>query len=74
MKTIRQHIQEFPNPYRAQAMINSRKEYLETKEANPLSALAGAFDWVKTPEGLDYWLEFAGSLLSHLRNIDHKVN
>lgn len=56
MKTIRQHLETLPEPFRREAL-----ESLETRGNNKIEtlddALKSAFTWVKTPQGHEYWSE-----------------
>lgn len=57
MKTIRQWLEELPEPYRTQALENIRvKEVLGLPELSFEVALRSAFTWDATPQGYDYWL------------------
>ena len=56
MKTIRQWLEELPDPYRTQALENIRvKEVLDLPELSFSVALRSAFTWDATPQGYDYW-------------------
>jgi hypothetical protein len=59
-KTIKKWYEEFPEPYRTQALANVK--YPEVKWSTPLDALAGGFDWYYSPEGAKYWIEFSNIL------------
>ncbi len=58
MKTILEHLEELPEPYRSQAIINALNKEVENQQ----DALWVAFTWHKTPEGYDYWKTFYNSL------------
>lgn len=54
MKTIKQWLEELPEPYRTQALENYERKQM----SHSLSlALASAFHWHYTPEGWNYWFE-----------------
>lgn len=60
-KTIKEWLEELPEPYRTQALNNMEVDepYSGDEEtANLSKALHSAFLWDKTREGLDYWLNF----------------
>lgn len=53
MKSIEQHLNELPEPYRTKAL-----KYMEPKVVQTQStAIDYAFDWNKTEEGFHYWEE-----------------
>ena len=62
MKTIKQWLEELPEPYRTQALENYDENYLnkiiEIKDC--LDALRFAFDWSNTSQGFNYWQSFYG--------------
>lgn len=77
LKTIRDFINEFPEPFKTQALDNVKncqaKATEETPEEilnsvpalfgqNPFSALIAAFIWGISPEGSEYWVKFASTL------------
>ncbi len=55
-KTIKEWLEELPEPYRTQALLNienrSRKNLIMSSLKN---ALNFAFDWDNSKEGFDYW-------------------
>lgn len=61
MKTIREHLNELPEPYRTEALENyngsSKKKHKEVQVA-----LALAFVWMDTKQGYNYWNDFTESL------------
>ena len=59
MKTIREHLESLPEPYRTQALENMRPEKaLVFPSMNCRGeALTLAFDWERSPEGYLYWEE-----------------
>ncbi len=64
-KTIREWLEELPEPYRAKALSNFAKEEKDRQENTASSlgiALAGAFAWGKTSEGWEYWNDLCNSL------------
>jgi hypothetical protein len=62
-KTLRQWFDMFPEPYRKQAIENTieleGKERLEETDKNAVEAINGGFVWKQSPQGHDYWSEFA---------------
>lgn len=60
-KTIKQWLEELPEPYRSKALKNHAEkpiEYLaDTKTSDLGGAIANAFAWGGTAEGYDYWRE-----------------
>lgn len=55
MKTIREWLEELPEPYRSQALENMDIEDADIEHDNFERALCGAFLWMDSPEGWDYW-------------------
>lgn len=55
MKTIEQHLQTLPEPYRTLALKNADKEDLDKEYETLPEALKDAFHWNKAPEGGDFW-------------------
>ena len=58
--TIREHLEDFPEPYKTQALKNTKKIILKDKMSvqNRELALSMAFVWEDSPEGLEYWSDF----------------
>jgi len=62
-KTIREHFESFPEPYRTQALNNRSKfQGRPRKVSLPSTALWQAFDWGRSNEGLAYWDTFCRKL------------
>lgn len=72
-KTLREYFEEFPEPYRTQAINNTKAQrtkgypndeyFLKFDRArNAKEALAGAFYFEVTPEGKEYWDDFKRTL------------
>lgn len=66
MKTIKEWLEELPEPYRSEAIENMESEvdrYTGDRIENCLrGALFGAFIWVDSPQGTVYWAEIFDSL------------
>lgn len=67
MKTVKEFILAFPEPYRSQALENLKNDncnqggtYVNDKE----TALSKAFAWSDTPQGHKYWEVFSENVLS----------
>ena len=58
MKTIKEHYQELPEPYKTEAFKNLRKDNENIKVDNINKAICGGFIFAETPQGLDYWFDF----------------
>jgi hypothetical protein len=62
-KTLRKWFEMFPEPYRTQAIENTieleGKARLEYTDKNAVEAINGGFVWKQSPQGHDYWSEFA---------------
>ena len=64
-QTTISHLKKFPEPYRSQALKNTRQKALYFREETAVEALLGAFDWAETEElgqGYKYWEEFSKTL------------
>lgn len=55
MKTIREWLEELPEPYRTQAIDNTMERELSQAEPSMHEAILGAFVWEETIEGFYYW-------------------
>ena len=64
MRSIREHLQELPEPARSQALANMWWEDAETRCADPAYALYQAFNWSRSPQGYRYWKEIFNNLQS----------
>ena len=73
MKTIREWLEELPEPYRTQAIDNyenpecnmyKRGDWTEPekKQESLVDAIYDAFIWLRTPEGFQYWVDFKNTL------------
>ncbi len=64
MKTIREHLNDLPEPYRTEALANNKNQssWDKVKEDDISEALLGAFNWLDTPQGYDYWSNFYETL------------
>lgn len=62
MKTIRQHLEEFPEPYRTQALENTKPSILDDEynmpEGGVFTPLGAAFVWTFSPQEHRYWSDF----------------
>lgn len=64
-KTIKEWLEELPEPYRTQALNNADEVLLECTEETQSEALKGAFMWFTTEEGHDYWSQLHKTLKNH---------
>lgn len=55
MKTIREHLETLPEPYRSQALKQTPEYRLNEETTSVKSAIANAFSWMKSEEGRSYW-------------------
>ena len=65
MKTIREHLENLPEPHRSQALANLQRQDPESASALYLiesEAVNMAFWWVDTPEGAEYWRDLYNQL------------
>jgi len=66
MKTIRELLEQLPEPYRSQAIANSTANELKKVDGSidsPRVALQTAFIWQDSREGLSYWRDFYLTLI-----------
>jgi len=64
-KTIKEWLNELPEPYRSQAIENAENTEsgcLDGVETSIFGALMGGFVWLESKEGSDYWYEFSKTL------------
>ncbi len=66
MKTIKEWLEELPEPYRSESIENMEAEvdrYTgDRMDSNLKSALFCAFIWVDSPQGTGYWANIFDSL------------
>jgi hypothetical protein len=62
MKTIKEHLQDLPEPHRHQALSAAWWEDLNTKQPDIKKALYQAFNWSKSPQGYRYWKDLHDKL------------
>lgn len=55
MKTIREWLEELPEPYRSQAFRNTPCINTDLYAPSLKYAIVRAFVWHKSPEGFEYW-------------------
>lgn len=70
MKTIKEWLETLPEPYREQALNNSKEMNitLNSKVERLTSAISFSFIWSNSPEGFDYWWD----LIKELKGIKPK--
>ena len=61
-KTTKEYFEEFPEPYRKQALENTSEANLLTEQEDAFDALFNAFYWDASPQQWEYWNEFAKTL------------
>lgn len=54
-QTIKEWLEELPEPYRTQALTNARPDRLTIKRTSITSAIDNAFSWSDSQEGHVYW-------------------
>lgn len=62
MKTIKQWLNELPEPYRSQALENADTNVLNSKGISLIGCLMEAFNWHKSTQGFEYWYKLIKSL------------
>lgn len=55
MKTIKEYLNELPEPYKTQALKNIESIKTDCFAISLEDAILGAFLWDFSPEGHDYW-------------------
>lgn len=66
MKTIKEWLEELPEPYRTQALENSDIIHNNNKSDSLPSALDMAFNWPQTNQGWEYWHKLFSELVSSM--------
>ena len=56
MKTIKEWLEELPEPYRKKSINNTPKKVLEVYKQSLEKALLASFVWNNSKEGHDYWV------------------
>lgn len=56
MKTIKEWLEELPEPYRTQSINNTPKKVLEVYKQSLEKALLASFVWKNSKEGHGYWV------------------
>lgn len=64
MKTIKEWLQELPEPYKTQALNNTSSIMANNKVESLSYAIESAFIWTDTPEGHFYWRRCSRQLKS----------
>ena len=72
-KPILEWFEELPEPYRSQAIENTKKHYEKQhldllKEKSLIDAIQGGFDWGRTIQGGKYWVNVHDAI------IDNKIH
>jgi len=62
MKTIYEHLQELPSPYREQAIQNTERDLSKEASSTLKNELAMLFLWHYSNEGYEYWANFTKKL------------
>ena len=64
-KTILQHLQDLPEPYRSQALKNMWWEDKDNRYPTLEKALSNAFKWSKSPQKYKYWHNIHAQLVGN---------
>jgi len=65
MKTIKQHLEELPEPWRSEAMENARlAKSTRYKMPSLAEALISGFTWLPSKQGHNYWSSLHKILVS----------
>ncbi len=59
MKTIKECLEELPEPYKTQAINNTNNITLKSIKGSLKNALYSCFRWKETNEGWEYWEKVA---------------
>lgn len=63
MKTIREHLQDLPEPARSLALANMWWERADDRVQDPRKAIWDAFLWYRSPQGYKYWQQIYDNIL-----------
>ena len=63
MKTIKEWLEELPEPYRTRAIENTGEKRLSMYAVSLPEAIAGAFAWIDSPQGDIYWIDVYRTLI-----------
>jgi len=64
MKTIKQHLNDLPEPYRTQALENMLPGEADAEVEYRSDAVICGIYWAETPQGTSYWNAFYIKLLN----------
>lgn len=62
-KTIQEWFNELGEPYRTQAINNTKVINRVIKRNGLHQAILGAFNWTEAPEGYAYWMDLYDTIL-----------
>jgi len=62
-KTIKQHFEDFPEPWKSQAKNNLVPRMGSSVIGSPYLALIHGFPWDANEQGIDYWSDFSKTLI-----------
>jgi hypothetical protein len=62
MKTIKEWLEELPEPYRSQALENTGDSDGEMEVKSLVTALECAFLWISSSQGYHYWSQLSKTL------------
>lgn len=65
MKTVKEWLDELPEPYRTQALEQTSNSRLKETEGSMYSTLSGIFVWSESHEGADYWSQLTDVYRKH---------
>jgi hypothetical protein len=65
MKTIREHLQDLPEPASSRALQNMWWEDADNRYELQADALAQAFNWSRSPEKYKYWHNIHAALIGN---------
>ena len=72
MKTIREHLETLPEPYRSQALENIDERDQDLPEISLRGALLKGFFWYDAPQGGHYWIDVYHRLVKGELEISQK--
>lgn len=65
MKTVKEWLEELPEPYRTQALEQTDNSHLKKTEDTMYSTLLGIFAWSDSREGAEYWRQLSEVYMKH---------
>jgi len=62
MKTVIEWFDTLPEPYKTQAINNTKLHLLKTFDESLIDAIKSSFTWHSTDQGHDYWFDLVNQI------------